>query len=119
MAATTATTAATTVDQLKPGAAAATGGDPSGPVETKTTSLFVKVLLASALALAVIGGASLITNLGGRDIAQVTVSSLAGPAKTACNLGMKYVVNPGMDLAISTFAKLSSFAAGFLPAKAV
>lgn len=116
--ATITTAPAATVADLRP-VAAPVDTAPTGPVEKKTTSLFVKVLLASAAALAVIGGASLITNLGGRDIVQVATSALAGPAKSAFSLGMKYVVNPGMDLAISTFAKLSSFAAGFMTAKAV
>ncbi len=85
----------------------------ASPSDEKTSSLFRSFLAVATVALAVIGGASLVSDMGARDLIVLAASAVTGPVKACVNFGMEYIVKPGMDFASTGFSKVTSYASSF------
>ena len=89
------------------------------PTDPKVDSLFKSFLKVAIVALAVVGGASVVSNLGGRDMLQLGLTTIVGTAKTCMNLSMEYIITPGLSQLSIGAAKAGAFVSSFATPKAV
>ena len=77
--------------------------------EAKSSSSFSTFLGYAGTFLAVLGAASLATDMSARSIVVLTVSTGASLVKPISKLAMDYVITPGMNLASAAAGKATDF----------